>query len=416
MRCAARLGHTRHAIADSRDDGFGAGVLRPTLSALVLDGGSGQSLAIARTLGASGWRILTEAGSRTARSRYTSAVAQIPQTDNRASYLDALESLSARHRVDLLVPANDLTLELCWAAASRLGATRILGGDRRSVETFLDKKAGLAAAAEHGFPVPRTVVPDRLEAVPAAATEIGFPCVVKPRRSFEPASTGTRHLRHAVVSSPVEAAQAARRLSGADGGPPLVQELVPGSAIAVTFVIQDGRPLARAVRETLSFWPVTGGTSVWKRALPLDTPGVAEAERFLLSFGLEGLTEIEYQLDAKGVPRLMEVGPRAHGWIPLAEAACPGLIETAAAVALGREAPERHSYRGGIEMRWISGEVARIRLGLSRRAELPPSLSRAGVICASWPPWKPGMRYDIVDLHDPLPWAPRAVARLLRRG
>jgi predicted ATP-grasp superfamily ATP-dependent carboligase len=179
--------------------------------------------------------------------------------------------------------------------------------------------------------------------------------------------------------------------------------------------MRDGRTLARAVRETLSFWPVTGGTSVWKRALPLDTPGVADAERFLLAFGLQGLAEIEYQLDGDGVPLLMEVGPRAHGWIPLAEAACPGLIETAAAVAVGREARQLHEYRPGIEMRWLRGELARLGVGLRTSAELAPTVSRAELLRTAWPPWRPRMRYDIIDLDDPLPWLPAPLARLFRR-
>jgi hypothetical protein len=222
-------------------------------------------------------------------------------------------------------------------------------------------------------------------------------------------------LRHVVVSTPEQAEAAARSLCDVDGAPPLVQAFVEGRAVAATFVMRDGRTLARAVRETLSFWPVNGGTSVWKRSLPLDTPGVAEAERFLLAFGLEGLAEIEYQLDGSDVPRLMEVGPRAHGWIPLAEAACPGLVETAAAVAVGREARELHDYRPGIEMRWLRGELARVHLGLRPSGEFPPAMSRASVVGKAWPPWKPGMRYDIIDLDDPLPWVPRPLARLVRR-
>lgn len=183
--------------------------------------------------------------------------------------------------------------------------------------------------------------------------------------------------------------------------------------MAATFVVHQGRTLARAARETLSFWPVVGGTSVWKRAVPLDTAGVAEAERFLLSFGIEGLVEIEYQLDQNGVPYLMEVGPRAHGWIPLAEASCPGLIQAAAAAAVGQEPRELHSYRSGIEMRWIRGELERLIACLRPSAELTPAISRTAVLRASWPPWRPGMQYDMVDLDDPFPWTPRAVGQLL---
>lgn len=77
-----------------------------TTTALVLDGGSGQSLAIARRLGASGWRILAEEGSRTARSRYVTDGVRLAPTDERDRFMDAVARTTADHGVDLLVPAT----------------------------------------------------------------------------------------------------------------------------------------------------------------------------------------------------------------------------------------------------------------------------------------------------------------------
>jgi hypothetical protein len=65
-------------------------------------------------------------------------------------------------------------------------------------------------------------------------------------------------------------------------------------------------------------------------------------------------------------------------------------------------------------MRWLRGELSRVRLGLSSAA-LGPTISRASLVRQAWPPWKPGMRYDIIDLDDVLPWMPRRLARLVRR-
>src|SRR5205814_6007110 len=100
-------------------------------------------------------------------------------------------------------------------------------------------------------------------------------------------------------------------------------------------VVSHGRLLAAAARETFSFVPIAGGTSVWKRTIPPSDAGVAEACRLLVDVGFEGLAEVEYQVGEDGVPRLMEIGARAHGWLGLAVAAGADLPAIAAAALLG---------------------------------------------------------------------------------
>jgi biotin carboxylase len=169
--------------------------------------------------------------------------------------------------------------------------------------------------------------------------------------------------------------------------------------------------LASVARETLSFDPIPGGNSVWKRTVPFDDVGVAEALALLRAVEYEGLAEVEYQIDAEGSPRLMEIGVRVHGWIPLAVHAGADLPLIAAQALLGDEPGEELRGRVGAEMRWPKGELNRLRAAFSRTPELPPGTTRRGVIAAAWPPWRPGIAYDGIDLDDPGPWLPAALKR-----
>jgi hypothetical protein len=191
-----------------------------------------------------------------------------------------------------------------------------------------------------------------------------------------------------------------------DGRLPVVQAFVPGRSLAVTAVVQEGRIVAAAARETLSFFPVTGGTSVWKRTVPPTDVGVQESLAFLQALGYEGLGEVEYQVDAEGVPRLMEVGARLHGWVPLVCAAGVDLPLLGARALIGEQLPESAPYRVGVQMRWPAGELRRLRQAVGPRRDLPPNVSRWDVARLAWPPWAPGLRYDSVDLRDPAPWLP----------
>ena len=55
-------------------------------------------------------------------------------------------------------------------------------------------------------------------------------------------------------------------------------------------------------------------------------------------------------------------------------------------------------------MRWPAGEAHRFAAALRPGAGLPPGMTRRGVLARLWPPWRPGMRYDGLELGDPRPW------------
>jgi hypothetical protein len=112
----------------------------------------------------------------------------------------------------------------------------------------------------------------------------------------------------------------------------------------------------------------------------------------------------------------MEVGARAHGWIPLAVAAGADLPLVAARAAANLDQDPSPPYRVGVEMRWPAGELARIRAALSSRTVLPPEVRRRDVLARAWPPWRPGMRYDGLSVRDPGPWLPAALRPVVERA
>lgn len=382
---------------------------------LVLDSGSGPGLAAVRSLGRGGWRVLVVTGTRAERSRYASgSVAVADATAAVDAFTSDVLAAVSEHGVDVVAPATDASVEALWSVARELEPTKILGADRASAVLALDKQATLEAADRFGFPTPAWVAPGSMaEAVEALATT-GLPAVLKPARSYVREGERLRQRRHRFAGSAAEVEQFAPLLLSEDGRLPLVQAFVHGRSLSTSVVMQDGRPLAVAARETLSFEPVAGGTSVWKRTVPLDDVGVQEAVGLLGAVGYEGLAEVEYQVDADGVPRLMEIGARLHGWVPLAMHAGVDLPLIAARALVGDPLPPFSPYRVGAEMRWPVGEIHRLREALVRPAGLPPGVGRAEVLAKAWPPWRPGMAYDGIDLDDLGPWLPRLRLRARR--
>lgn len=388
-----------------------------TCSALVLDGQSGPALAVTRSLGRAGWRVYAGTGTRSAFSRYADDAYRLPEaTEDPLAFVEAVQAAIVDAEVDLVVPCTDASTELLWAHEDILRGARVLGGNRDSFELASDKSRTLAAAEGAGFPVPAWVAPEDLASARAACEEIGLPCVVKPRRSYTAEGTRLRHRRHVFVRQMDDLERALRSQAEPDGRLPIVQAYIPGRSLAVSAVLRRGEVLAFVARETLSFDPIEGGTSVWKRTIAPNDIGVEAALDLLRNVGFEGLGEVEYQVGANGVARLMEIGARAHGWLALAIAAGVDLPHIAARSLFDEDVPSQSQYRVGLEMRWPAGELTRLRRALAPRADLPPSVRRRDVIALAWPPWRPGMRYDGLTLDDLGPWLPSRLRARARRA
>jgi predicted ATP-grasp superfamily ATP-dependent carboligase len=381
-------------------------------NALVLDGGSGAALAVVRSLGRAGWRVRVGAGTRSARSRYIAGAVSLPDClADPSAFVDAIAAAVADEATSVVVPCSDASVQLLWENEDRLCGAAIMGGDRHSALLAIDKHRSLECADNLGFPTPEWRAPATIAEAESALCELGLPCVVKPRHSYTWNGGSLTQRRHAFVRSPGDLPSALAAGADHDGTLPILQAYVPGRAIAVSAVLSRGRVLGSVARETLSFHPVAGGTSVWKRTIPADEVGVPEALRLLRDIPYEGLAEVEYQVGEDGVPRLMEIGPRAHGWVALACAAGVDLPLLAAQALTGEPVSEQGPYRVGVEMRWPAGELDRIHDALRIRADLPPGVSRAQVLARSWPPWRPGMLYDNLDRSDLGPWLPQRLRR-----
>jgi carbamoyl-phosphate synthase large subunit len=369
--------------------------------ALVLDGDGWPSRVVVRSLGAAGWRVLAPARTKAARSRHCAGVVRLPDYRRHASaFAGAVAEAIRRHGVTLVSPAEDASLELLYETPGLLQGARVLGGDEASARLATDKVKTLAAAQRLGFPTPRYAVPEGVDGAVAAAREIGFPCAVKPRRSYGRLGDTRPYARHTVVHSPQETRAAVERYLARGFELPIVQAWTPGRSIGVGVVAREGRILAWGAREAYRQWPIAGGVAVWRRTVGPEEPGISEVFRFLGELGFDGLGDLQYHIDAEGTPRLMELGARVYGWLPLTVLAGADLPAIAARSFEGVEPEQTVAARPGIEMRWILGELSRLWEAMHPNVSLPPGTRRRDVFRQAWPLWRPSMHYDGFGLGD----------------
>lgn len=255
--------------------------------------------------------------------------------------VDAIVALHDRTPLDAVVAVDDQGVMVAAAAAERLGLRH---NPPDAVATTRDKAAmreRLAAASlpQHAY---RIVAHDA--DVASAATEVGYPCVVKPvSRS---ASQGVIR-----VDDAIQAAAAGIRVRAIVGDCPeplLVERFVPGAEVAVEGLLLGGRLEVLAVFDKPDpldgpFFEETIYVTPSRQPASVLADIEATVARACTALGLrEGPVHAELRIDAAGALMMLEVAARSIGGL------CARALRFGAGVSL-EELIIRHALGLGLD-------------------------------------------------------------------
>lgn len=269
---------------------------------------------------------------------------------------------------------------------------------------ILDKGHQHETARRIGFPVPATVEPRDDGDLAAAARELRFPVVLKPRNAPE--------FRRRFRAQLLEAADPeALREAWAKAAPyePQISEVIPGGDDRLwtlgSYRDAEGRPLASFTGRKLRQWPPGFGTA--RAAESAWDPGLAKRGHALLdALGFHGISQVEVKRDPRdGRDHLIEVNARPWLWVGLATAVGVNLPYLCWLDAVGRTETRRSGHEDG--RRWVLltkhlvASAREVRRGEWTVRELARTL-------------RPPVRDGVLDARDPRP-ALALYARHLRR-
>ncbi|HEV2766022.1 MAG TPA: ATP-grasp domain-containing protein [Pyrinomonadaceae bacterium] len=355
------VGHDAESVSSKHD---GERVLFKDSDApvLVLDGHTNQGLACVRALGEAGRRVFVASHQRLALgtwSRYCRGSFRLKgQT---AEAFDALRAWARARGVRVVLPLTERACVLLNAARGKWEAEGIkvgCGTDEMLASAF-DKARTIRAAEACGVRVPATRFPASLEECFEAAEELGFPVVVKPRRSN--AWDGSRFLpvlAPAYVRGREELAKAVEARRQRDEWP-LLQGFVRGRGKGVFALCERGRALAWFAHERLRDTQPTGSSSSLRRSVALDTRLREPAERLLSEMNWHGPAMVEFKDDERGEPCLMEVNGRFWGSLQLGVDAGVNFPLMWLSVLEGGRVKPSEVYAEGVTVRWLWGDVKR---------------------------------------------------------
>lgn len=290
------------------------------MTAIVTDVRYRMSLAVIRDLGERGVRVVCcERGDRTlplgSCSRYCAEARTLPAE----GYADALLSLCEElYRAEgdkpalLAVGAGTLAELVRPGFPERLRAVAgLLLPEKTALDTLNDKEAVTSLGRELGIPTPESFTPE----------SAAFPCVVKPRCGEKFGLSAAE--RYRIVKTPGELAASRERFRALTGEEPVIQQYLPGRGLGCSVLAENGAVLRSICHLRVREYPITGGPSSCCQALRNEKLE-AYAARLVEKTGFSGLCMVEFKLDDRGQPRLLEVNPRVWGTYPLTRAAKAG--------------------------------------------------------------------------------------------
>lgn len=377
--------------------------------AVVLQASGPNALGIVRSLGRAGVRVIAcdhDPGAVGLVSRYaTPHVTANALTEPERFVEDLLELGRGPGRGGVLFATHD-------EAVSALGPRQAEVDElfRRpwtpwpAVDAVMDKDHQHAAARASGVPVPATVTPRDAGDLAAAARELRFPVVLKPRNAPE-----FRHRFRAHLLTAADADELRRAWEQAAPYDPQVCEVIPGDDSLLwtygSYRDASGRALAAFTGRKLRQWPVGFGAA--RAAESRWDPGLAaRCDALLDALGYHGISQVEVKRDPRdGRDYLIEVNARAWLWIGLATACGVNLPFACWLDATGRPRVWRRGHRDG--RRWVllgshlAGSAAEIRRGEWSAGAFVRTL-------------RPPVRDGVIDPRDPRP-ALALYERLARR-
>jgi predicted ATP-grasp superfamily ATP-dependent carboligase len=381
------------------------------MNAFVTDGDQRPALAITRSLGRRGIKVVVgeeRSASLASSSRYCTRHVTYPSpyTDPGAFEQFLLEFVG-QNSVDVIFPVTDVTT---FAVARHQDTIRcrtaVAVAPFDAFEDVTDKWSLLERAAECGIPIPRTEFIENADALEGAIHRVQYPAVIKPVRSRTRTAHGWQLAMVHYAHSAGELRRLYRSVEYLTAHPSLIQERILGPGVGVFVLYDRGQLLTAFAHRRLREKPPSGGASVLSESVAIDPVLLEQAERLLGPLNWHGVAMLEYKRDHRsGEAFLMEVNGRFWGSLQLAIDAGVDFPSLAYDVAIGLKPCLPDAYEEGVKNRWLLGDLDHLLLRLLHDdADIPKSApSKLRVMAQFVKMFGTRMHYDVYSRSDRQP-------------
>ncbi|MFQ5603846.1 MAG: ATP-grasp domain-containing protein [bacterium] len=379
---------------------------------LVTDSHRGSAIAIIRSLGRKGYRVVAaDSNPRSLgfQSRYAREKVVYPNPESQPQeFCDFILDTVQKQGIDLVLPVTDLVIQpLASRREDFSGKTKLAIPENELLQAVTDKDQTVQIAQKLGVPTPATFTVRTAAEALAKAKELGWPVVLKPQIS-RLLRQGERIEKYS-VSYANDAEDLQRQMSELEGKcSVLLQRYLEGIGYGVELLMHEGRPLAAFEHKRLREVPLTGGPSAYRESVRLHPELYQYSVRILKELRWTGLAMVEFKVGNERA-ELMEINGRVWGSLPLAIAS--GVDFPAMLVELylnGADAvkPQLNSeYKIGLKCRDLGRDLMWMVSVLIRRQKVSflPMPNRVQALSAFLSLFDPRNKFDLLCFDDPRP-------------
>lgn len=240
---------------------------------------------------------------------------------------------------------------------------------REVVDRCVNKVTLLTDAAKAGLAAPASIACDNAEEAVSTAAGLGYPVLLKPRRTVFDDHGERKQRQSAIVED-----EAALLASLPDFGLPcLVQRFEPGDTVSIGGVAAGDRLLAIAFSRYARTWPPKAGPVSSSRTERPPADLVSQVADLIRSMGWQGIFELELIARGDGGFAAIDFNPRLYGSIALAARAGAPIPKVWCDWVLHGEVDDC-AASAGVFYRWEEAEV-RNALWMARSGRIRDALA-----------------------------------------
>ncbi len=325
---------------------------------LVTDGETRACVAAVRGLAAGGFEVTSAAprGHIAVAGWSRAAARRIRTADpvrDETGFIASLERTLRSRAIDVLLPGSDASLLDVSRWRERLEPYARLGlPSPEDVWRTLDKAELTDAATRCGLAPPPTIVATGTREAHAAARRLGYPVIVKPRRSVIESGPVRRRAGSELASGRGDLSE----IVGRFGDEVLVQRRAVGALVSFGGVFAAGRLLGEAVSRYHRTWHPGAGNACFSESIDGSSDLRARVCDLLADLGWEGLFELELIEREDGGWHAIDMNPRPYGSMALAIGAGCNLPALWCRHVLG-EPVEPARAAAGVRYRWTDADL-----------------------------------------------------------
>ncbi len=322
----------------------------------ITDSNYKHSLGIVRQLGLNSFKpyILSfEKDSLCAYSKFANKEIVLDKNYTKVELIEKLKLFEIK--LLILVGTNSFMKIVPWKEELKDNGIDMVTVDEQTLSIAFSKKDTYKLAEKIGIPIAKTYYPKSIQELEVIKNIISYPCVIKGLYEVGGNIVDYAYKKDELIDKYVNICDKYDLTE--KNGLPMIQEYIEGYGCAFFAIYKHGKCGLTFQHKRVREFPVSGGASVCAESY--KNPLIEKYGKMLLdSLNWHGVAMVEFKMNNKNEPILMEINPKFWGSTDLALEAGVNFPLALVNIYQNKEVPFSNSYKYPLRYHWpIPGEM-----------------------------------------------------------